>query len=133
MEFFEFSEQIALLRENFSLERYIFGAGVAFVTIFFYRKYVEGGQFRKNHVKMDGKVVIITGANTGEHYEVLTQFYLSVTINSLKELERKQLWTWLGEMPRFIWLAEIKNVVKKLDRISLSKQGIRRFTIDISI
>ncbi|XP_055715674.1 retinol dehydrogenase 12-like [Phlebotomus papatasi] len=65
MEFFEFSEQIALLRENFPLERYIFGAGVAIVTIFLYRKYVEGGQFRKNHVKMDGKVVIITGANTG--------------------------------------------------------------------
>lgn len=30
----------------------------------FYRKYFEGGQF-KNNVRIDGKVVIITGCNTG--------------------------------------------------------------------
>lgn len=29
-----------------------------------YRKYLEGGQFTKN-VRIDGKVVIITGCNTG--------------------------------------------------------------------
>uniref|UniRef100_A0A1B0GK65 Putative dehydrogenase with different specificities related to short-chain alcohol dehydrogenase n=1 Tax=Lutzomyia longipalpis TaxID=7200 RepID=A0A1B0GK65_LUTLO len=58
-------EHLTFLRENYPLEKYLLGAGVAAVTIYFYRRYVEGGQFRKDHVKMDGKVVIITGANTG--------------------------------------------------------------------
>uniref|UniRef100_A0A1B0DP07 Uncharacterized protein n=1 Tax=Phlebotomus papatasi TaxID=29031 RepID=A0A1B0DP07_PHLPP len=31
----------------------------------YFRKYIEGGQFQKDHLRMDGKVVIITGANTG--------------------------------------------------------------------
>ncbi|XP_059621776.1 retinol dehydrogenase 12-like [Phlebotomus argentipes] len=54
------------LKESVPLEvRYCLGAGAAIAGIYFYRKYIEGGQFRKDHVKMDGKVVIITGANTG--------------------------------------------------------------------
>lgn len=31
----------------------------------FFRKYFQGGQFRKDHIRADGKVVVITGANTG--------------------------------------------------------------------
>ncbi|XP_055715676.1 retinol dehydrogenase 11-like [Phlebotomus papatasi] len=60
-----FSGQIALLREKIPLENYLFGAAAAAMGIYWLRKYCEGGQFQKDHVKMDGKVVIITGANTG--------------------------------------------------------------------
>ncbi|XP_059621779.1 retinol dehydrogenase 11-like [Phlebotomus argentipes] len=44
---------------------FLLGAGLALVILYFYRKYIEGPQFRKDDVKMNGKVVIITGANTG--------------------------------------------------------------------
>jgi len=33
--------------------------------IYFARQWAQGGQFTKNNVRIDGKVVIITGANTG--------------------------------------------------------------------
>lgn len=33
--------------------------------LFIYRKYVQGGQFTKKDVRIDGKVVVITGCNTG--------------------------------------------------------------------
>uniref|UniRef100_A0A6B2E6Y8 Putative dehydrogenase with different specificities related to short-chain alcohol dehydrogenase n=1 Tax=Phlebotomus kandelakii TaxID=1109342 RepID=A0A6B2E6Y8_9DIPT len=35
------------------------------ILLFLLHKYFQGGQFRKDHIVMDGKVVIITGANTG--------------------------------------------------------------------
>ncbi|XP_055715675.1 retinol dehydrogenase 12-like [Phlebotomus papatasi] len=59
------SEQITLLRERIPVENYIFGAGITAMGFYFCRKYIEGGQFQKDHLRMDGKVVIITGANTG--------------------------------------------------------------------
>uniref|UniRef100_A0A1L8E4R9 Putative dehydrogenase n=1 Tax=Nyssomyia neivai TaxID=330878 RepID=A0A1L8E4R9_9DIPT len=58
-------EYLNFLRDNYPLEKYFIGAGVAALSVYLYRRHIEGGQFRKNHVKMDGKVVIITGANTG--------------------------------------------------------------------
>ncbi|XP_059621777.1 retinol dehydrogenase 11-like [Phlebotomus argentipes] len=64
------SEQMVQLGESLKESvprevRYFLGAGAAVVGIYYYRKYIQGGQFRKDHVKMDGKVVIITGGNTG--------------------------------------------------------------------
>lgn len=43
------------------------GAAVAVVGLLAWllRRWLQGGQFRKDDVKIDGKVVIITGANSG--------------------------------------------------------------------
>lgn len=30
-----------------------------------FRRWFQGGQYCKNHIRIDGKVVVITGANTG--------------------------------------------------------------------
>ncbi|GAB0096916.1 retinol dehydrogenase 12 [Sergentomyia squamirostris] len=35
------------------------------IILYLLHKYFQGGQFRKDHILMEGKVVIITGANTG--------------------------------------------------------------------
>ncbi|XP_055689613.1 retinol dehydrogenase 14-like isoform X1 [Lutzomyia longipalpis] len=35
------------------------------ILLYLLHKFVQGGQFKKDHILMDGKVVIITGANTG--------------------------------------------------------------------
>lgn len=50
--------------EDFSL-RYIWFS-VLGIVLYFYKRFMEGGQYKKDHLRMDGKVVIITGANTGE-------------------------------------------------------------------
>ncbi|GAB0090337.1 hypothetical protein DMENIID0001_050600 [Sergentomyia squamirostris] len=38
---------------------------LAAIGIYTYHQYLEGRQFKKDHVKMDGKVVIITGGSSG--------------------------------------------------------------------
>uniref|UniRef100_A0A1L8E4K0 Putative dehydrogenase with different specificities related to short-chain alcohol dehydrogenase n=1 Tax=Nyssomyia neivai TaxID=330878 RepID=A0A1L8E4K0_9DIPT len=35
------------------------------LILYLIHKYAQGGQFKKDHIKMEGKVVLITGANTG--------------------------------------------------------------------
>lgn len=36
-----------------------------FSILFLFRKYIQGGQFTKNGIRIDGKIVIVTGCNTG--------------------------------------------------------------------
>lgn len=36
------------------------------VALYLTHKWAQGGQFKKDDIKIDGKVVVITGANTGK-------------------------------------------------------------------
>ncbi|GAB0091561.1 Short-chain dehydrogenase/reductase SDR [Sergentomyia squamirostris] len=40
-----------------------------FVILYNIRQYAQGGQYRKRHIRMDGKVVIVTGSSSGIGFE----------------------------------------------------------------
>lgn len=44
-------------------------AAAAVPALFLVNRWAQGGQFKKNDVRIDGKIVIITGSNTGIGYE----------------------------------------------------------------
>lgn len=44
-------------------------AAAAIPAYFFVGRWAQGGQFKKDDVRIDGKIVIITGANTGIGFE----------------------------------------------------------------
>ncbi len=43
----------------------IASAAIAVPTYFLVSRWAQGGQFKKDDIRIDGKVVIVTGANTG--------------------------------------------------------------------
>lgn len=48
---------------------YAMVAAAAVPTCYLIHRWAQGGQFKKDDVRIDGKVVIITGSNTGIGYE----------------------------------------------------------------
>lgn len=49
-----------------SISPYVLAAtAVAVTSYYLLRRWAQGGQFKKDDVRIDGKVVVITGANTG--------------------------------------------------------------------
>lgn len=67
------------MSDNLSI--YLIGAVAAAVPLhFLIKRWAQGGQFHKNDVRIDGKVVIVTGANVGIGIDV-TKFYYVLPIN----------------------------------------------------
>ncbi|GAB0091559.1 retinol dehydrogenase 12 [Sergentomyia squamirostris] len=99
-----------------SYERFLFGAIIASLGIFVYRRYIEGGQFKRDHVKMDGKVVIITGANTGIGKETAmdlarrnAKIYLACRDFDRCEVARKEIMEKTGNQQIFNRLLDLSN------------------------
>ncbi|XP_058832542.1 retinol dehydrogenase 12-like [Topomyia yanbarensis] len=52
--------------DSFMIVSICLAAGiVSFALVYFVRKYFQGGQFKNKDIRLDAKVVIITGANSG--------------------------------------------------------------------
>ncbi|XP_055715681.1 retinol dehydrogenase 12-like [Phlebotomus papatasi] len=100
MELSDFFQYINLLRESISLKICILGSMIAvvIVVILLFRNFVMGGQFRKDYITMDEKVVVITGANSGIGKETAldlarrnAKIYLACRDYDRCELARKEI------------------------------------------
>lgn len=66
-------------------------AAAAVPAYFFVSKWAQGGQFKKDDVQIDGKIVVITGANTG-----IYQFLLLLSVQSIDKC-------WVNNCAFFLW------------------------------
>lgn len=115
---------IAEYREKMDTNSYaIATAAVAVPAYFLISRWAQGGQFKKDKVRIDGKIVIITGANTGIGRETAldlanrgAKVYLACRDLNKAEVARADIIQKTGN----------KNIfVKKLDLASL--QSVRMF------